>query len=135
MGVQLRHDLCCGSPVPLLGQSFHSLASYLHTDNEKNFLLECLPPETYDFLMQQAIYAMLRGSVPIDSPWTNHVQNKENLYLVGITCKYKPVHHRVCPVLSYMPDPKGQEFQPIPIPPITPLLLNPPCFADFICTG
>jgi hypothetical protein len=74
-----------GSPVPLLGRSFHSLAGYLDTDNKNNSLLECSPPETYDFLMQQAIYAAPRGSIPIDSPWTNRVQNKESTYLAGIT--------------------------------------------------
>ncbi|RDB30717.1 hypothetical protein Hypma_006006 [Hypsizygus marmoreus] len=48
--------------------------------------------------------------------------------------KYKTVDRKVCPVPSYMPDESNQMFQPVTIPQLPPLSLNPPLLENFVPT-
>jgi hypothetical protein len=134
-GEQPRLDARRGPPVPHLGQSFHSLAGFLDNNETDNSLLECSPPESYDNIMRQALYAAPEGSTPLYTPWTNRVLENEKIYQSCGARKYKPVHRKVRPVPSYMPDAKGQEFKPIPLPELSPLPLDPPSIANFKSTG
>ena len=134
-GEQPRLDARRGPPVPYLGRSFHSLAGFLDDNESNNSLLECSPPESYDEIMRQALYAAPEGSTPLYTPWTNRVLENEKNYQSCGARKYKPVHRKVRPVPSYMPDAKGQEFKPIPLPEILPLPLDPPSITNFKCTG
>jgi hypothetical protein len=46
--------------------------------------------------------------------------------------RYKPVHRKVRPVPTYMPNPSAQVFQPIKLPSMDPLTHHPPPIEDFI---
>ncbi|RDB30945.1 hypothetical protein Hypma_004878 [Hypsizygus marmoreus] len=48
--------------------------------------------------------------------------------------KYKTVDRKVRPVPSYMPDESNQMFQPVTIPQLPPLSLNPPLLENFVPT-
>ena len=64
------------------------------------------------------------------TPWTKRALAYESNPLQMRT-KYKTVDKKVRPVPSYMPDPAGQTFLPVLIPPLPILPLDPPFLAQF----
>jgi hypothetical protein len=79
-------------------------------------------------------YCAPTTAVVHNTPWTRRALAPPEYVLSSFGTKYKPVHRKVHPVPSYMPDPEGQIFKPVIIDPQPALPLNPPFFADFIPT-
>jgi len=76
-----------------------------------------------------------RTSCPLFTPWTRHALTYENNTLkLQKRTKYKTIDKKVQPVLSYMPDPTGQVFLPVIIPPLLSLPLDPPFLQNFLPT-
>ena len=68
---------------------------------------------------------------PISTPWTAQALAPPPFYSSAAKHKYKPIDQKVQPVLTYMPDPSGQEFKPIEIPSLPPLPFDPPAYVNF----
>ncbi|KIL54696.1 hypothetical protein M378DRAFT_182445 [Amanita muscaria Koide BX008] len=85
--------------------------------------------------MKQALRAAPESSSPATTPWVSrNLQEEIDYYSFGAR-KYKPVHKKVRPVPSYMPDARSQEFKPIPIPDISPLPLRVESRSNFVQNG
>lgn len=118
--------------VPTLGQSLHSLMGTYGFDSP-SFISELEPPETYDKILQNIAHCTPRTSRPFSTPWTRHALTYDSNPLQMRT-KYKTMDRKVRPVPSYMPDPVGQVFLPVVIPPLPSLPLDLPQLAKFLPT-
>ncbi|GLB39064.1 hypothetical protein LshimejAT787_0602260 [Lyophyllum shimeji] len=128
-----------GMLVPSFGRTIYTLLGSYSLDPDAE-LTDICPPETYDSILLQASYAAPASSVPLDTPWTKRAlcsdtRTTSAALRLQTRTKYKTVDRKVRPVPSYMPDPAGQEFKPVIIPPLPPLSLNPPLLANFIPTA
>jgi len=101
-----------------------------YTFEPSSFISELEPPETYDFILQKIAHCSPRTSHPLSTPWTKCALVYDSNPLQMRT-KYKTVDKKVQPVPSYMPDPAGQTFLPVLIPPLPILPLNPPLLTQF----
>ena len=98
-----------------------------------SFISELEPPESYDKILQNIAHCTPRTSRPFSTPWTRRALTYDSNPLQMRT-KYKTVDRKVRPVPSYMPDPAGQVFLPVVIPPLPSLPLDPPQLAKFLPT-
>ena len=98
-----------------------------------SFISELDPPEAYDFILQNIAHCSPRASRPLSTPWTRRALTYDSNPLQTRT-KYKTIDKKVWPVPSYMPDPAGQVFLPVVIPPLPSLPLDPPQLAKFLPT-
>ena len=98
-----------------------------------SFVSELEPPDSYDFIIQNIAHCLPRSSRPLSTPWTRRALTYDSCPLQTRT-KYKTVDKKVRPVPSYMPDPAGQVFLPVTIPPLLSLPLDPPHLAEFVPT-
>ena len=98
-----------------------------------SFVSELEPPEAYDLILQKIAHCSPRTSCPLLTPWTRRALTYDSNPLQMRT-KYKTVDKKVRPVPSYMPDPAGQVFLPVVIPPLPSLPLDPPQLAKFLPT-
>ena len=99
-----------------------------------NSLLSAEPPKHYDQFLRYVSLASTATN-PATTHWTLWAfsPNADCDFYSTATAKkkYKPVDRKVHPVPTYMPDPITQQFKPIPLPPIQPLLSHPPSWANF----
>ena len=135
MGAQSRPDEFQDAPVPFVGRSLRCLVGELQEERQDyEFLDDMEPPESYDALLQTLSYASPSDAKPLETAWTKRVFT-ENVYSTNVVRKkYKPVDRKVCPVPSYMPDPSGQTFKRVEIPPLPPLSFEVPTLSEFIPT-
>ena len=99
------------------------------------FISDLEPPNSYNLILQNIAHCAPRTSCPLLTPWTRHALTYENNALkLQMRTKYKTVDKKVRPVPSYMPDPAGQVFLPVTIPPLPPLPLDPPFLQNFLPT-
>ena len=118
--------------VPTLGRSLHAMMGTYGFDSPSSvFHLE--PPETYDLILQNVAHCSPRISRPLLTPWIRRALTYESNPLQMRT-KYKTVDKKVRPVPSYMPDPAGQVFRPVILPPLPLLPLDPPFLQNFVPT-
>ncbi|KAJ7104910.1 hypothetical protein C8R44DRAFT_639725, partial [Mycena epipterygia] len=61
----------------------------------------------------------------VSTPWTDRAIADLPLSAVAVKRKYKPVHRKVRPVPTYMPNPEAQFFREIPPPQLTDLPTHP----------
>jgi hypothetical protein len=100
-------------------------------------LLSVFPNDSFDSMIYQ--YVSLTGtdlsSIP-SSPWADRALGR-NMYSNSAATrpcglptgrKYKPVHKKVRPVPTYMPDPVAQQFSEIPTVIPTELPIHPPYY-------
>ena len=125
-------------PEPALGMHLKFLSGEIDstTDLMTDDYTLYDPPEGYDTYLNTAIQCAPPSSTPILTPWTDRVFSSDHVQYVSVTAKrkYKPVHRKVRPVPSYMPNPSAQKFKPVIITEPSPLPHNPPPLSDFIPT-
>lgn len=90
------------------------------------------PPDTYDSLLRMAEYASPFHTNPLPTPWVTRALSTHTYVSHG--AKYKPVHRKVRPVPSYMPNTEAIVFKPIEIGVIPPLTVCPRLLCDFVPT-
>jgi hypothetical protein len=89
-------------------------------------LLYLSPNPSFDFMIRS--YLRTTNSDPnsvLSSPWTDRALADLPLSALATKRKYKPVHRKVRPVPTYMPNPEAQFFGEIPLPKLTDLPTHP----------
>ncbi|KAJ7247154.1 hypothetical protein B0H12DRAFT_1304696 [Mycena haematopus] len=84
------------------------------------------PNPSFDFMIRSYINGTNcdpRSVIP--TPWTSRALADLPLSALATKKKYKPVHRKVRPVPTYMPNPEAQFFREIPPPNLTDLPLHP----------
>lgn len=129
--------------IPALGSTFRALVGeYTFDPDSIASLSQISLPTSYRPLLERFYYAAPADSQPLVTPYTrqifyasyNYSSSTAQVRLQTRT-KYKPVHKKVRPVPTYMPDPAGQTFKPIVLSKLPPLPLDPPSRVDFVPTS
>lgn len=122
--------------LPRVGTTLDCLLGIAdHSDDFDHFMhaIALNSPETFDPLLHFAEYASSLPTRPLYSPWVSRALTSHT-YDVSVTKKYKPMHHKVHPVPTYMPNPNSICFKPIEFesPTALPTHLRP--LAEFVPT-
>lgn len=135
-GALLEPTLFAGgaSIEPRLIRSLHGLlGDSQHSDSwTMDHVTSLSPPVSYDSLLRTVSYVTFPSLTHFVSDWSRRALT--TVSRINAARKYKPVHRKVRPVPTYMPNPSAQKFVPITIPDIDELPVLPPKLIDFIPT-
>lgn len=121
-----------------MGRTLDILLGDVHSSSDfDHFASACelVPPDSYDFLLRSAEFALDTPSQPFLTPWTSRALASYTPNVSAAVRRYKPVDRKVRPVPTYMPNPSAQKFKPIPAPEPAPLSHHPRPLSEFVETG